>query len=1494
MLPAAFVGLEALPLTPSGKVDRRALPAPADTRAELQAAFTPPRTAVEEELARIWAEVLGRQGLGIHDDFFELGGHSLLATQVMARLRDVFDVDLPLRILFETPTIAGLAHRIETALQSEPVRELPPLLPVTRDQHLPLSFSQERMWFIQQLAPESSAYNIAAALRLTGPARRDALQHSLNEIVRRHESLRTTFGLADGQPVQIVAPPSEIQVAEIDLRPLSPYEREREARRLVNAESQRPFDLGLGPLFRATLYQLGDQDHILLLAMHHIISDAWSLGVLGRELHALYLSFTASEPLSLPDLPIQYADFAHWQRGWLRGEILEAQLAYWRRQLAGVPVLELPTDRPRPSLQSHRGTYLSRPLPGPLLVALRQLSRSAGVTLFMTLLAAFKVLLYRYTGQTDIAVGTPVANRKWRALEDLIGTFVNTLVLRTHLQGEVTFREFLGNVREVALEAYAHQDISFAKLVAELQPQRDPSHWPLFQVLFNLINLPAISLDLAGVHAVFYEADRGGAQFDLTLTVIDMPDTQLVTVEYNTDLFNADTIERLAGRYLTLLEGIAPGLDQRLDALPFLTEAERFQVQVEFNATEREYPREACVQQVFAAQAERTPDAVAVVGHSVTKGEEERLSYRELNRRANQLAHHLRKLGVRPGVAVGISIERSTEMLVGLLGILKAGGAYVPLDPAFPRERLAFMMQDAQTPVLLTQQHLLAELPGHSARVVCLDRDWDAIARENADAPAASVAASDLAYLIYTSGSTGKPKGVEIPHRALTNLLLSMQVEPGLTGRDRLLSVSSLSFDIAGLELYLPLLAGASVTIAQQEVTMDGARLLDLLARSGATVMQATPATWRMLVDAGWKGTPGLKMLCGGEALSHNLAEHLLERGGQLWNMYGPTETTVWSSTYRVKPGDELIHLGHPIANTQLYVLDAQQQPVPLGVPGELYIGGDGIAAGYRNRPELTAERFVEIRDWDTARPRRLYRTGDLARRRLDGRLEFLGRADFQVKVRGFRIELGEIEAILQNHPGVRQAVVVAREDQPGDKRLVGYVVPSSGQVPTSAALRAHLREHLPDYMIPSVFVTLDALPLTPNQKVDRRALPAPEPETGQPFVAPRDELEIRLARLWEKVLNVRPVGVTDNFFDLGGHSLLVVRLFAEIEQTFGKNLPMTTLFEGPTVSHLAEILRREGWQPSWRSLVALQPNGTRPPFFCIHEFDGNVFYYLPLARHLGVDQPFFGLQAQGLDGRHPVHTTIEEMAAHYIAEVRVLQPEGPYYLGGSSLGGLVAYEMAQQLHAQGQAVDMLVLFDTWSPGHLRLLSLPLRYRVARHFHNLRKLSPYGRVSYVLQRMRGRLDLRPWLTNQMHWVRQALNRAARLAGRKRGAPPSAALRDLHIRQIMVRAQYEYTPKPYPGRIAFFHAGERPARYYHDPYLDRDAMTSAGFRGEDHQDPVWEEIARLGWSHLAQGGLEVHEVPGMHGFMVREPHAQALAHRLRTCLDAAQPAHHWRK
>jgi amino acid adenylation domain-containing protein len=1189
MVPAAYVLLAALPLTPNGKVDRRALPVPDVMLLEPESIVDVPRTPIEEALVDIWQHVMGREQVGIHNNFFEMGGHSLMATQIVSRVRQVFKVELPLRSLFEYPTVADLAEQIELARQEAQPLQAPPIVAVGRDQSLPLSFSQERMWFIHQLQPDSSAYNMGALTRLTGSLNLDALDHSFSEIVRRHEDLRTTFAVIDGQPSEVIAASHDLRTSVIDLQDLPEPDREDAALQLIRAEARRPFDLQRGPLLRVMLYRLTQSEQLLFVTMHHIISDAWSMGIFSRELMTLYNAFVAGTPDALPALEIQYADFAAWQRQRLTGETLAGQIEYWRNKLARVAVIDLPADRPRPAVQSQHGAMLSADLPASLIDGLHRLNQAKGVTLFMTTLAAFQVLVQRYTGQTDVAIGVPIANRHQLAIENLIGTFVNTLVLRTDLADDPTFSEVLERVRNTALEAFAHQDLSFAQLVAELQPERDTSHSPLFQIMFNVINVPAPAPQLTGLDATYLEVDRGGAQFDLSCTVIDVPDIKRVMISYNTDLFDADTAARFIQHYQTLLESVAaqPGL--HISDLPILAEIERQRLLLEWNNTTVDYPRDQCVHHLFEQQANRTPEIIAVISQSLRLRAEEQVTYGELNRRANQLAHYLVELGVGPGAYVGISLQRSVEMVVGLLGILKAGGAYVPLDPAFPRERLAFMLKDSEVPVLLTQDSLVRELPTHAARTIRLDADWDSIAQASTENLAGEATTSDLAYILYTSGSTGKPKGVQIPHRALTNFLLSMQREPGLTADDVLVSVTTLSFDIAGLELYLPLITGARVVVVSHEVAADGALLLKAVDQHHATVMQATPATWRMLIDSGWASTPNLKMLCGGEALPRDLANQILERGGTLWNMYGPTETTIWSSTYEVQRDNESIHLGHPIANTQFYILDARLQPTPIGVPGELYIGGDGVASGYLHRPDLTAERFLNnpfITTADGKTVARIYKTGDLARYRANGTIEFLGRSDFQVKVRGFRIELGDIEAALLQHPHVRQAVTIAREDRPGDRRLVGYVIPESEAAPTAGELRAFLKERLPDYMVPTAFVILDQFPLTPNGKIDRRALPKPEEAASEPhvYVAPRTTLEEAVASIWAQVLKIERVSVFDNFFELGGHSLLATQIVARLRDKLQVELPLASIFEAPTVAELAERLGAIRWAACERS----------------------------------------------------------------------------------------------------------------------------------------------------------------------------------------------------------------------------------------------------------------------------------------------------------------------
>ncbi|BAY65333.1 amino acid adenylation domain-containing protein [Calothrix brevissima NIES-22] len=1167
MIPAAFVALEALPITPNGKLDRRALPAPKITQLSSPSDFIAPSTAIEKQLVNLWTEILEIDNIGIHHNFFNLGGHSLLATRLVSQIRQTFQIELPLRRIFEKPTIAGLAKDIEKATKTNSQVEEIKITRIARSPHLPLSFAQQRFWFLTQLEMHSSAYNMPSAVRLQGNLNIKALQQTFQEILRRHEALRTNFQTIEGQPVAVILPPAAVQLPILDISNLPANQQELEVQKQTTEEAQTPFDLNNGCLLRVKLLRLSEQEHILLLTMHHIASDAWSTDILLREFVILYQAFCEAQPAPLAELPIQYVDFAAWQRQWLQGERLESQISYWRQQLEGVPeLLELPTDFPRPPVQSFQGATYSVKLPQQLSVGLNQLSQQQGTTLFMTLLAAFKTLLYRYTGSEDLAIGSPIANRDRIELEGLIGLFINTLVLRTNLAGNPSFIELLKRVREVALGAYAHQDLPFELLVEELQPQRNLSHTPIFQVMFVLQNASMSALELPGLTLSYLPVDSGTAKFDLTLDMTETIEGLVANFEYNSDLFQESTIKRMARHFQTLLEGIIANPQQRLSQLPLLTSSEQHQLLQQSHNTEITYPVDEFIHELFAQQVEKTPDAVAVVY------ENQQLTYQELNAKANQLAHYLRSLGVKPEVLVGICIERSLEMVIGLLAILKAGGAYIPLDPNYPQQRLEYILEDTQASVLLTQASLLELLPQHQGQIVCLDSDWHIIAQQSQNNLSSQLTTENLAYIIYTSGSTGKPKGVQIPHIALSNFLYSMKQAPGLKSQDKLLAVTTYSFDIAALEIFLPLIVGACLIVASQEVIGDGIQLLAKIKASKATVMQATPATWKLLLASGWDENLQLKILCGGEALSAPLASQLLQRCSSLWNMYGPTETTIWSAASQIKTVNKTVTISSPIANTQLYILDQYNQLVPDGVAGELCIGGAGLARGYFNRPDLTVEKFIPHPFSDRASAR-LYKTGDLARYLPNREIEYLGRIDHQVKIRGFRIELGEIEAVISQYSGVRETVVTVREDS-ASQRLVAYIVPTKELKPTISELRSFLETKLPNYMMPAAFVILEALPLTPNGKVDRKALPAPDIAklgVNQEVVKPRNFVETKLTEIFTEVLGVERVGIFDNFFELGGDSIVAIVVITKANQA-GIKLTVKQLFQHQTVANLASV----------------------------------------------------------------------------------------------------------------------------------------------------------------------------------------------------------------------------------------------------------------------------------------------------------------------------------
>ena len=1036
--------------------------------------------------------------------------------------------------------------------------------------HEPASSAQQRLWFMDQLSPGGFAYNITGGIRILGDVSVEALERSLGGLVRRHEPLRTVFAAVDGQPVQIVRAAGAFHLPIVDLQATPAADREAEARGRMLAEARRPFDLQHGPLFRAQLVRLAPEEHVLQLTIHHIVADGWSLGVLSKDLTALYAAFAAGGPEIGPPPP-RYAELVRRQRQRLSGAAYDAQVAYWRDRLTPPPpVLELPADHPRPTIQTFDGAVEAFVIPLGAADALRRLGREQGVTLFMILLAALDVLLHRYTGLDDIAVGTPIANRTDFETEGVVGLFANTLVLRTDLGGDPTVRELLRRVRDVALGAYAAQELPFERLVEMVQPVRDMSHSPLFQVMLILQNSPFESVDLAGLTLSYLEIRTGSAKTDLTLEVWEKPEGLQVYLEYNSDLFEGETIRRLGGHLERLLAAFAVDPEQRVSRLPLLGEAEWRRVIMEWNDTAAPLAP-VPITRLVEVEAARAPEAIAV------RFQERRLTYRDLNRSANRLARHLRTHGVGPDVLVGVFVERSLDMLVAVLAVMKAGGAYVPLDPAYPSDRLEFMLQDGRVGLVVTQEALRDRLAMPAeVRTVCLDRDAAHIAREPEDDLASAPDATDLAYVIYTSGSTGRPKGVQIEHRSLVNVVSAFRHVVGAGPRDALVAVTTLSFDIAGLELMLPLVTGGQVVIADRDSAADPAKLMGLFADVGATIVQATPATWRMLLEGGWQRAEGLRVLCGGEALPADLAARLVGTGASVWNVYGPTETTIWSTVHRVETEPGPIPIGRPIANTRLYVLDATGEPVPVGVAGELYIGGAGVARGYLDRPELTAEKFVADR-FSPGAAARLYRTGDVVRYRADGVLEFLGRVDHQVKVRGFRIELGEIESVLAAHAAVAEAVVVAREDRPGDRYLAAYLRPN-GAEPAVPELRAFLKERLPDYMVPSTFTTLGAFPLTPNGKVDRRRLPAPDERRAasrSAFLAPRDEIERAIAGVWRDVLRVDEVGVDDNFFDLGGHSLLLVQVQARLRTALAREVAIVEMFQYPTIRAMATHLAR-------------------------------------------------------------------------------------------------------------------------------------------------------------------------------------------------------------------------------------------------------------------------------------------------------------------------------
>ena len=1364
-----------------------------------------------------------------------------LSPELLARIREnkpAIVEALREAVLDGPMTVTPLDGAIERAASREP---------------LPLSLSQQRLWFVDSLRPGTALLNLPCAFRLLGPLDIDAYTRVIDTIVGRHDVLRTVIKNGSEGVEQVVLPMVPVSLNVID-KSEEPGAREpARARAILLEEFSRPFSLDEGPLFRCGLLRCGPQDHIGYFVANHLVWDGWSFDVFFHELRALYASLSQGEPSPLPPLAIQYGDYVLWHRRWLESAPRKAQLEYWKKKLTGLAVLELPLDHPRPPVMSYRGTTFPFSIPPHLVQRLRDLGRRRGATLYMVLLAALKVLLHLYTGQRDLVIGAPVEGRARPETEDLIGLFVNTLLLRTELDPAASFAELLERVKDTCVEAYDHQHTPFEQLVDALRPARNRNRTPLFQVMFSYQQVKDRGAEMGALCLEQFHVHAGNAGTDITFWVKDDGVQVFGAFEYATDLFDRDTIFHMASSMVELFEAVTANPEAALDGLDFLRSQR--EALDRFNATDASFPREALVHRLIEAQVDCTPDAVAV------RFEGESMSYRELDARANQLARRLRALAVGPDTLVALCLRRSTELVVALLAIHKAGGAYVPLDPAYPRERLAYMLADSGAPVLVCESATSELFEEPSVQRVLVDIERDSLAKESAERLLERESPDQLAYAIYTSGSTGKPKGVLIEHRNVVSFMKGMEERLDLSPGGVWLALTSISFDISVLEIFGSLTHGITVVLLGDQRLGDAAEtehsIPRLIERWGVTHLQCTPSQMSLLLaqpEARAAVSRVRQVLVGGEALPSALAAELLSiSGGDVINMYGPTETTVWSTTHRVTETAGSVPIGRPIANTRLYVLDAQRRRTPIGVPGELYIGGDGVVRGYHRRSELTEERFLP----DPFREcgHRMYRTGDLVRVRADGVVEFLGRNDFQVKVRGYRIELGEVEGALVGHPSVSDAVVVAQDDFRGDKRLIAYVVPTNGAV-SQDALREHLKRELAPFMVPSAFIPLAAFPLTPNGKVDRRALPAPDAsrEPERAHVAPRDAVEAALVRIWQDALGLRAISVHDDFFDLGGHSLLGVRLLLRLHTEFGVRLSLAALFEAPTVAALAALVRREQGGavptegpavlalPVWSTVVPVQPQGSLPPFFCAAGKGGNPMNLIHVARHMGPEQPFYGLQHRGVDGRLEPHGSIEEMAQEFVSDIRRVQPFGPYYIGGFSGGGVAAFEVAQQLRRAGEEVGALVLLESANP---LLAPLTLRERGLYHVGRLRGEGP----SYVAVALRGRLGR---MVERARLI--VLSQAAKLKPYE--------FRHEAVISAWIQAARRYRPVGYPGRVVLLRSRIRDTGVF-DAYN--------------------------GWLPVVEGEFEVFDVNGTHVSFVGPQHAAETARQLALALARARAA-----
>ena len=1493
MVPSAFVLLESLPLTSNGKVDRRALPKH-ELDSTLLEKYVAPRTPIEEMLALLWTQVLKLERVSIHDNFFEVGGHSLLATQLLSRIRNIFKVELPLRELFARATIAELAQSIGQLQQQDLELSTPPILPRAENAQLLLSYAQQRLWFLDQLQPLGGLYNIPLTLRLVGTLNVAALEQSLQEIIHRHEVLRTNFINVDGQATQIIReqgtgnreqgivrtsdPLAPWTVSIVDFKHLSTSEKEIATQQLVQKQAIQAFNLANEPLVRATLVVLSDTEHALLVYIHHIVSDGWSMGVFIQELAALYNAYSQDQPSPLAPLPIQYADFAIWQRQWLQGDVLQSQLSYWQQQLADAPtLLSLPNDRPRGAVQTYHGAYQAIALSKELSIALKQLSQKESVTLFMTLLTAFQILLWRYSEQDDICIGTPIANRNRAEIEGLIGFFINTLVLRTRLDGNPSFRQLLSRVREVALSAYAHQDLPFEMLVEALQPERNLSHNPIFQVWFNLQNLADTQLELFGLSVEPILMSEAASKFDLSLYVAEHEQEITLQLLYNADLFTSERMVEMVQQFHHLLNQIVVQPDSALAKLTggiaaYSLVTPQAQLLLPDPTTAIPEPEYELVTTTFTSWVNSTPELSAVRQGSRT------WNYGELGKSSQALARVMLSHGIERGDVVAVYGTSSFGLIASAIAVLLSGGVLLTLDPQLPHERQQLMLQEAKVKCILyvDSQPLEYQKIWQSLTIICVNPDTaEAInSLENSHTiPLPEISADDAAYIFFTSGTTGVPKGVLVCHKGMAHFLNWQRQTFGIGQQDRIAQLTGLSFDVVLRDIFLPLTSGATLCLAAQGDKLEPTKILRYLEREQISVLHTVPSlaqSW--LANVPSESLRNLRWLfLAGEPLKQTLVlqwRDAFPQAGEIVNLYGPTETTLAKCYYQVpsEPTVGVQPVGWPLPETQALVLGTNRQLCGIGEPGEIVLRTPFRSLGYINAPEEKRSRFVKnhFRNDDQDL---LYYTGDRGRYLPDGSLEILGRLDHQVKIRGIRIELGEIETVLAQHPCVHQTVVTAHEDDFGEQRLVAYIIPNQESTPTISEIRRFLSTKLPQYIVPSSFVFLDSLPLTPNGKIDRRALPTPSNIINLDiFVEPRNQLEMQLVQIWSKILKVDKVGVQDNFFDLGGHSLLAPYLMAQIKQQFGKDVSLTSLFQNPTIEQLATIVQIDLDYSNSSCLIPIQPNGSKLPFFCIPGAGGEPFYLYHLGRYLGADQPLYSFQANNLDGLEPA-TRIKDMASHYIQAMQAVQPRGPYFLGGHSLGSIVAFEMATQLLHQGHIVALVVMIDMSAPTSkdkqarierldwdharwlielIKVVEVSLSTNIDISYDTLQSLPMEEQLKYVLQHLK--------MVNML--------------------PPNAEITQMKNMVQALKANslslINYVPEQiYPGQITLLRASETPPERLASKF------------SEIYQDSTW------GWSEYSCEPVDIHFVPGNHITMMAEPHVQVLAERLKVCIDQVQ-------